>query len=100
VSESASGRVIGNASDVPVGGGKIFPDAKIVVLQPKSGEYVGFSAVCTHQGCLVGSIEANEIVCPCHSARYSTADGSVISGPAPAPLAPQSVRVDGTNLVV
>lgn len=99
-SESAAGTVIGSASDVPVGGGKIFSDAKIVVLQPKAGDFVAFSAVCTHQSCLVASVESNEILCACHGARYSAADGSVISGPAPAGLAPQSVRVDGTNLVV
>jgi len=92
--------VIGSASDVPVGGGKIFSEAKLVVLQPKAGDFVAFSAVCTHQSCLVASVEANEILCACHGARYSGADGSVISGPAPAGLAPQSVRVDGSNLVV
>src|SRR5258706_16467905 len=45
------------AADIPVGGGKIFPDAQIVVTQPTTGTFKAFTAVCTHQGCVVGKVE-------------------------------------------
>ena len=87
-------------SDVPVGSGKIFPDRKIVVAQPAAGQFKAFSAVCTHGGCTVSKIEGNNIICPCHGGTYSLADGSVVSGPPPRPLATVAVAVNGDNLTV
>src|SRR5881394_3182865 len=52
---TSSPAALASTSDVPVGGGKILADKKIVLTQSKSGEFHGFSAVCTHAGCTVGS---------------------------------------------
>ncbi|TCN38026.1 nitrite reductase/ring-hydroxylating ferredoxin subunit [Kribbella orskensis] len=98
-SSGGGGAVLGPASDVPVNGGMVFQDAKVVVTQPTAGQYKGFTAVCTHAGCLVRTVENNTITCPCHGSKYNATDGSVISGPAPAPLAAVPVAVDGTNIV-
>jgi Rieske Fe-S protein len=87
-------------ADVPVGGGVILPDAAVVVTQPTAGTIKGFSAICTHQGCLVGSVVDNEIICPCHGSKFSGTDGSVITGPATQPLAAADVAVDGANVVL
>ena len=87
-------------ADVPVGGGVILPDAAVVVTQPEAGTIKGFSAICTHQGCLVGSVVDNEIICPCHGSKFSGTDGAVITGPATQPLAPAAVAVDGGNVVL
>ena len=57
-------------------------DDKLVVTQPTEGEFKGFTAVCTHQGCTVGRVEDGEIRCPCHGSRFSAEDGSVVGGPA------------------
>jgi len=35
----------------------------------------------------------DEIVCPCHGSRFSATDGSVVNGPATAPLAEFPVDV-------
>jgi nitrite reductase/ring-hydroxylating ferredoxin subunit len=51
------GSVVGPKSDVPEGGGVVFRDQKVVVTQPEPGEFKAFTAVCTHQGCLVDSVE-------------------------------------------
>ena len=63
-------------------------------------EMKAFSAICTHEGCLVGSVVDNEIICPCHDARFSATDGSVLQGPATEPLAESAVSVQGGNVVL
>jgi nitrite reductase/ring-hydroxylating ferredoxin subunit len=51
------GQVVGSTSDVPEGGGTVFPDQRVVVTQPGKGDFKAFSAVCPHQGCLVDSVQ-------------------------------------------
>lgn len=83
---------LGGASEVPVGGGRIYRQQRVVVTQPSAGKFVGLSAVCTHQGCLVDRVEHATIRCPCHGSQYGL-DGSVIAGPAVNPLPTQPVSV-------
>ena len=98
---SASGGSSGSAgatvaaSAVPVGGGKILKSAQVVVTQPKKGEFKAFTAICTHQGCVVSEVKGGQIHCPCHGSIYSIKDGSPISGPAPSALAAKKVSVKG-----
>ena len=89
---------IGSATGVAVGGGAIFQAAKVVVTQPTAGNYKGFSAVCTHMGCLVATVTAGAIHCPCHGSSYSIKDGSVITGPATAPLPAKKITVSGGTI--
>jgi nitrite reductase/ring-hydroxylating ferredoxin subunit len=96
---AGGGSVLGPVSDVPVGGGKVFTDAKVVVTQPTAGQYKGFSAVCTHQGNPIGSVENGQIVCPFHNSHFSITDGSPVSGPAQTALPAVNVKVDGSNIV-
>jgi Rieske Fe-S protein len=91
--------VLASTADIPVGGGKILADKKIVITQPKAGSFDAFTAVCTHQGCIVGSVAGGTINCPCHGSKFSIADGSVVNGPAASPLAPVSIKVQGTSIV-
>ncbi|MDQ2707504.1 MAG: Rieske (2Fe-2S) protein [Actinomycetota bacterium] len=95
---SAGGTSLGPASDVPVGGGKVFSDQKVVVTQPQAGNFRAFSSVCTHQGCSVNEIADGTINCPCHGSKFSVADGSVAEGPAKRPLAAKQVTDDGGTL--
>jgi len=87
-------------SEIPVGGGKIFPGRNIVVTQPTSGEFKAFSSICTHQGCPVTKISGGTIDCTCHVSQYSIKDGSVEDGPAPKPLPEKTVTVTGDTLSV
>jgi Rieske Fe-S protein len=91
--------VLGPVADVPVGGGKVFTDAKVVVTQPTAGQFKAFTAVCTHAGCIVATVANKTIDCPCHGSKYSVTDGSVVNGPAPRPLAPVTVSVKNGNIV-
>jgi Rieske Fe-S protein len=89
---------LAKTSDIPVGGGKILTADKIVITQPTAGQIKAFTAVCTHQGCVVGTIENGLIKCPCHGSEYKIADGSVAKGPAPAPLAAIPVTVSNGEI--
>ncbi len=82
-------------SDIPVGGGKIFEDQKIVVTQPTAGQFKCFTAVCTHAGCVVGDVSGGTINCPCHGSRFKVADGSVAAGPASKALKAVAITVTG-----
>lgn len=87
------------AADIPVGGGKIFPDAQTVITQPEQGEFKAFDSICTHQACPVASV-TDTINCDCHGSKYSITDGSVVNPPAPNPLPAKTIKVDGDTLTV
>jgi len=87
-------------SEIPVGGGQIFEDRKIVVTQPTAGEFKAFSSVCPHQGCAVAEITGSNIVCPCHGSTFDIETGAVTNGPATSPLSAKTVAVDGDSLTV
>ncbi len=91
--------VLARTTDVPVGGGKILSAQKIVITQPKAGRFNAFTAVCTHQGCIVGSVASGTINCLCHGSKFSIANGSVVNGPATSPLAPVRIKVRGTSII-
>jgi Rieske Fe-S protein len=90
---------LAKTSDVPVGGGTILTDKKIVITQPQSGTFKAFTAVCTHAGCTVGSVSGGTINCPCHGSKFNIATGAVVNGPAASPLAPVNIQVQGTSIV-
>ncbi|MBF8189556.1 Rieske (2Fe-2S) protein [Nonomuraea sp. K274] len=95
-----AGGALGSTADVPVGGGMVFKDQKIVVTQPTSGEFKAFSAVCTHKGCTVGDVADGTINCPCHGSKFGIADGAVAGGPAEKPLPEQQITVEGDQIML
>lgn len=96
--DAAKGAI--KAAQIPVGGGTVFPDAKVVVTQPKAGDFKAFTAVCTHAGCIVADVSGGTINCGCHGSQYDIATGAVKRGPAPAPLAAKSVKVGSDGITV
>jgi Rieske Fe-S protein len=87
-------------SDIEVGGGTIFRDQQVVVTQPAKGQFKCFTAVCTHQGCIVSSVSGGDIRCGCHGSAFSIDDGSVVNGPATQPLAEQQITVQGGEITL
>ncbi|MFY9775085.1 MAG: Rieske (2Fe-2S) protein [Trebonia sp.] len=85
-------------AQVPDGGGKIVDGKNIVITQPHSGSFRAFTAICTHEGCIVSSVSNGTINCPCHGSKFSIKDGSVVHGPAPSPLAAIAIKVEGTSI--
>jgi Rieske Fe-S protein len=93
-----AGTELAKTSEIPVGGGKIFKDEKVVVTQPKEGEFKAFSDICTHQGCQVTSVSGGTINCPCHGSKFHIADGSVANPPANKPLPEKQIKVSGDSI--
>ncbi|KMO95175.1 Rieske (2Fe-2S) protein [Streptomyces roseus] len=90
---SGTGKALLKSSAVPVGGGTVLKDEKLVVTQPTAGSFRCFTAVCTHQGCLVNKVDAGTIDCPCHGSKFQITDGAVAHGPATRPLAEKQITV-------
>jgi Rieske Fe-S protein len=97
-SSSAGGTELAATSAIPRGGGKIFADQKVVVTQSTSGKFKCFSAVCTHQGCLVASVSGGTINCDCHGSKYNINTGAVVGGPAPSPLPSKKIKVTNKEI--
>ncbi|WP_281898237.1 Rieske (2Fe-2S) protein [Phytohabitans aurantiacus] len=97
-SGSTGSNALASTSEIPVGSGKIFEDEKVVITQPTEGDFKCFSAVCTHQGCLVSKVDSDAITCTCHQSTFSLKDGSVLGGPAKSALPAADITVSGTSI--
>lgn len=86
--------------DIPVGGGRIFPDHRLVVTRPAAGELKGFTAICTHDGCTLTAVTDGTIRCPCHGSRFAITDGTVVNGPARRALTPRPLTVENGAVVL
>jgi len=89
---------LATTDEVPVGGGIVLIGQKIVIVQPTAGKFRAWSAICKHEGELVGSVESNVITCPFHGSQYDSATGDVVGGPAPTGLDPIDIRVAGNRI--
>jgi Rieske Fe-S protein len=95
-----TGTLLGRTSEVPVGGGMVYPAAKVVVTQPAKGVFRAFTAVCTHVGCVCNQVASGTIDCPCHGSKFKITDGTVVAGPAAAPLAAKSITVNDGKILL
>ncbi|CAM5719774.1 MULTISPECIES: Rieske (2Fe-2S) protein [Streptomyces] len=96
--EKQGGAVLAATADIPEGGGLVIAAQKIVVTQPKPGEFKAFSSTCTHQGCAVKDVSAGTITCPCHNSTFDAATGSPTGGPATQPLPAREITVEGDSI--
>ena len=94
------GTRIGPAHDVPVGGAAAFQAPSsgdpALVVQPHSGTYLAFDAVCPHAGCTVEYDTAGKLfVCPCHGSEFNGITGAVEIGPAQSGLSRLTIAEGG-----
>jgi Rieske Fe-S protein len=97
----AGSSVVAKLADIPVGGSasaKGPSGQPLLLARPTTTTVVGFSAICTHQGCTVEP-SGKQFACPCHGSVYDAFTGKNISGPAPSPLHPFAVKVSGADVV-
>ncbi|MFK0289708.1 Rieske (2Fe-2S) protein [Streptomyces sp. NPDC090442] len=90
---------LGPATDVPVGGAKLYAAQRLLVSQPTQGEFTCFSSVCTHMGGVLNKIENGQAVCPLHGSHFQVATGKVTKGPASVPLETVPIKVKGGKLI-
>lgn len=58
-----------------------------------------FSAICTHEGCAVGT-EPDRFACPCHGSIYNLQTGAAEGGPARKPLTRYPAEISGETIQV
>jgi Rieske Fe-S protein len=98
-SSSAGTEALVSLDAVPPGGGVVVESAKVVVTRGQGDQVHAFSAVCTHQGCLVNEVSDGKISCPCHGSVFDASTGAVVLGPASQPLPAVAVAVSGGSVV-
>lgn len=89
-------------NELPVGQGKTvkFGRYPAIVIHLEDG-LKAYSAVCTHFACLVKwNPDSGKLECPCHAGVFDAKDGSVLSGPPPAPLLMFETEIKDGNIYV
>ena len=99
--KARGGKAIAQTSEVAPGSAAKFEESgsPAVLVHLDSGNFVAYSAVCTHQGCTV-AYQNGQLACPCHGSIFDPADGAeVVSGPAERPLPEVPVEVRGGEVL-
>ncbi len=92
----------GAVDDMEKDSGKIikFGNKPVILIRKTNGDYIAFSAVCTHLDCIVQyRKDYGQIYCACHNGRYDL-NGRVASGPPPAPLQKYAVTIKDNEVIV
>lgn len=101
--EVSGGDAIAQESEVEPGGAMEFTEGgdAAVLVRLDGGDFVAYSAVCTHQQCEVAYNEdEGTLDCPCHNSVFDPADGArPSSGPAEEPLSEIPVEVRDGRVV-
>ena len=103
VAQVESGTAIAQESDVPQDSAIEFTDVEgggpAVLVHLESGDFVAYSAICTHQQCTVGYSDGR-LACPCHGSVFDPSNGgAVVNGPAQQPLPEIPVEVQNGEVV-
>ena len=93
---------VSNVSGTPLasaGGAALVQAGNNSILVTRTGDssFNAFTAICTHEGCVITGFSAGTFVCPCHGSQYDTA-GRVTQGPAARSL--RQFATEFTNNVI
>ena len=97
----SGGAAIARESEVAPGSAVEFKDGgqDAVLVHLESGDFVAYSAVCTHQACTV-AYQKGQLACPCHGSVFDPANGAeVVTGPAQSPLPEIPIEVKGGQVL-
>lgn len=99
--QASGGQAIARTSEVAPGSALEFENSgqPAVLVHLQSGDFVAYSAVCTHQQCKV-AYRNGQLACPCHGSIFDAENGAeVVNGPAQLPLPEIPVVVRGGEVV-
>jgi Rieske Fe-S protein len=95
-------RAIAQVAEMRPGTAMKFQDSggnPAVLVRLKRGNFVAYSAICTHEGCTV-AFRNGQLACPCHGSIFDPANNArVVNGPAQRPLPKMPVEVRGGEVV-
>lgn len=75
-------------------------ELSVYVYTENGRDFTAMSNVCTHLGCRVRWIEAqDQFFCPCHNAIFDK-QGQVVSGPPPRPLDRYEIKVEEDQIYI
>lgn len=96
-------KAVCDADDIEEGAVRGFEvNGEEILLARIDGELYALGDVCTHQRCLLsdGWLEGEEVVCPCHSAKFDLETGEPTRPPATEPEPVYDVAVkEGTVFI-
>lgn len=103
VAQVEEGMAIAQESEVTPGSAVEFTDEELgqqaVLVRLESGDFVAYSAICTHRGCTVGYRDG-KLACPCHGSVFDPARGAAVeAGPAGTPLPEIPVEVRNGEVI-
>ncbi|MBI4662709.1 MAG: Rieske (2Fe-2S) protein [Verrucomicrobia bacterium] len=89
---------IAQASEIPVGGYKLFryptKDDPCILVRLEADRFAAYSQRCTHLMCPIHfQAEKRQFYCPCHEGFFNAEDGSVLAGPPRRPLPRYAVEL-------
>ncbi len=99
-SATAGFTVVGSVADLDKAG--YLQTKKVAIVRDSTNpkKLIAVSPKCTHQGCDVKWMAAeNKYDCPCHDSEFS-ADGKVLTGPATKALPSYQAKIVGTQVLV
>lgn len=75
---------------------------QILIYRESETSVRAYSAVCTHQGCIVGTSDTatDPFICPCHSSKFDKTSGEAIAGPAQRPLTKHDTSIEDGWLLI
>jgi len=93
--------LVGKTTDFAVGSVRIVRVERdpVLLIHTASGQFRALSARCTHLGCVVQYQDspAPHFACNCHGSQFDF-NGNNIAGPAPRPLPPYRVTLEGSSI--
>ncbi len=92
-------RLLAKASDIPLNDSLTLKDETfdlIILIHLDNGQFVAYSAICTHAGCQVSFDQRiKDITCACHGSVFDPYNNAqVVGGPAPIPLPHIAIQYD------
>src|SRR5437588_7092821 len=92
---------VSTVEEIPPGQGRqVTVNGRAVALFNVGGTFYALDNTCPHRGAPLaeGDVEANEVTCPWHGARFSLTTGAHLCPPAQSSVATYKVQIVGNEI--